>query len=169
MRCRVWLRDSVPIFSLLLGFCVSSSRDKVQPLTRVPVRATRNVKVKMVEGQKRCWPFAANNNPVFKSSNSPLLHNRTPLDQGLWWENSEKRERGTFWVLCSLTKANVCMMRFFQWRATHWIGVNTHMCLVWKLAVILITVSFFLGKTLRRLSPSFPRSNQTSDGTVLCW
>lgn len=38
------LRDSNPVFPDFCRLCVLCSRDKVQPLTRVPVRATRNVK-----------------------------------------------------------------------------------------------------------------------------
>ena len=50
---------------------------------------------------KTCWPFAENNNPVFISSNSVLSQKRRPLDQGLWWGNSERREKGKFLAVFS--------------------------------------------------------------------
>lgn len=50
-----WLQPSLPDFCRL---CVLCSRDKVQPLTRVPVRATRNVKKwEMVSGQREMLTF----------------------------------------------------------------------------------------------------------------
>lgn len=39
------LREFNPVFPFRYIDCVSSSRDKKQPLTRVPVRATRNAKM----------------------------------------------------------------------------------------------------------------------------
>lgn len=38
------MRDFHPVSPVLSAVCVSGSRDSVQPLTRVPVRATRNAK-----------------------------------------------------------------------------------------------------------------------------
>lgn len=109
----------------LSAVCVSKSRDKVQPLTRVPVRTTRNAK-------ERWW------SDIRDVDLSPLtIIPCLGLDIHRWYttEHHQTRDyhgrirRNAKGVLFDSTavKLKTLFMWWFLWRARQWIGVSTHM------------------------------------------